>query len=182
MQTDELYFLLKPFCKLGKVRGRITAQKMFYLLQSNGYPTHLDYFLHYYGPYSADLSSFLSHAATSKPPHLAEEALHVGTDAMRFDYTATEQAERLVSAFEEKALSAEDLDRADRFCALAGFLNSKSSTDLELAATVLFFENERGCGREAAIAKTRQMKPGKADEAHIHAAEEILRVVTEQPA
>jgi len=181
MQTDELYFLLKPFCELGEVRGRITAQKIFYLMQSHGYPTQLDYFLHYYGPYSEDLSSFLSYAATSNPPLLTEKALHVGTDAMRFDYAATQQASRLVSAFEEKALSLEVSAMASRFCTLASFLNSKSSTDLELAATVLFFEIERGCDREAAIGKTRQMKPAKAEEAHIRAAEEILQVVTQQP-
>lgn len=182
MQTDELYFLLKPFCELGEVRGRITAQKMFYLLQNSGYPTQLEYFLHYYGPYSEDLSSFLQYAATSNPPLLTEEALHVGTDAMRFDYAATQQASRLVSAFEEKALSPEVSALATHFCTLARFLNTKSSTDLELAATVLFFENERGCDRQTAIAKTRHMKPSKADEARIHAAEKILRVVTEPPA
>lgn len=180
MQTDELYFLLKPFCELHEVRGRTTAQKIFYLLQSHGYPTQLDYFLHYYGPYSEDLSSFLRYASTSEPPLLVEHALQVGTDAMRFDYAATQQARELICAFEEKALSDEASATADRFCAVARSLNSKPAVDLELAATILYFEKERGCDRNKAIVKTREMKAKKADEAHTHAAEQILQTVREQ--
>ena len=98
MQAEELYFLLKPFCEMGEVQGRTTAQKVFYLLQSNGYPTRLDYFLHYYGPYSEDLTSFLRFASASKPSLLDEKTVPVAADAMRFDYRPTDHARALIEA------------------------------------------------------------------------------------
>jgi len=156
------------------------VQKIFYLLQNAGYPTELEYFLHYYGPYSEDLSSFLRYASTSEPKLLDEEELPVGVGGVRFDYSVTESAERLVSALEAKMIGPEDIEKAKGFCEIAQSLNARHATDLELAATILYFQKERGCSRDEAIAKTRAMKPAKADEANLTTAQAILDSIAEQ--
>jgi len=182
MQAEELYFLLKPFCELGEVRGRITAQKVFYLLQSRGYPTCLDYFLHYFGPYSEDLASFLRYATKSKPKLLTEEAVSVGIDAMRFDYVPTDEARELIQNLECQIVRDESVGLANRFCQIAQSLKSKPPVDLELAATIQYFEEERGCNRQEAMRKTQAMKKAKATDAHLKAAIAILDWVAQQAA
>lgn len=173
MQAQELYLLLKLLCALGKVRGRTTAQKVFYLLQAHGYPTHLEYFLHYYGPYSEDLSSFLSSACLSRPPWLNESRKQI-QNALRFDYKVTDEARNLVGALETKVVS-KDLARcAEKFSGIARFLASRPAASLELAATILYLQCERGYQRGQAIEKTKVIKSGKATNAALAAATALL--------
>ena len=174
MQAEELYFLLKPFCELGSVSGRTRVQKIFYLLQSIGYPTELEYFLHYYGPYSEDLTSFLGYACSAgflrvTPP------IQVGVDSVRFDYFVTDAGKEMVTNLESKVISQAQARKAAEFLELARELNSKPPDVLELAATILYFRNERGCDLKAATEKTKAMKPQKAgDPAVLKAAQELL--------
>lgn len=174
MQAEEIYYLLKPFCELGEVHGRTMAQKIFYLLQSLGYPTRLQYFLHYYGPYSEDLTSFLQFASRSEPQLLREEPKPVGYDGRRFDYACTDSARALVKGLEKKVVSTDQTKVASRFCQTAKRLNSSPSDVLELAATICYFEKERGCSESEACAKTREMKKRKAGGASMKAARELL--------
>ena len=182
MQAEELYYLLKPFCELGKVDGRTTAQKIFYLLQSNGYPTRLDYFLHYYGPYSEDLTSFLRFASASEPSLLEEKQVVVGPDAVRFDYRATDDATKLIQALEAEIMADEQKQTVARFCDVARHLKSQSAVRLELAATILYFEKELACNRSQASEKTRAMKPRKADADSMEAAGDLLTEIAQQAA
>jgi len=173
MQAEELYLLLKPFCELGCVEGRTKAQKIFYLLQSKGYPTHLDYFLHYYGPYSEDLASSLRFAASSVL--VGETPRKVGSDSQRFDYDAAQAGKDLVAALEREIIAPELVDKTKKYCDLARNLNAENATVLELAGTILYFENERGCSRDEACEKVRKMKPGKADKPNMDAATRLLQ-------
>jgi len=182
MQAEELYYLLKPFCELGEVQGRTTAQKIFYLLQSHGYPTRLDYFLHYYGPYSQDLASFLRFAYLSEPRFLTEDRIDFGPGAVRFDYCATEDAKTLIEALENEIIPDEQVEEASHFCQVAKGLNSKPPVVLELAATILYFQNERGCNRAQACAKTRAMKRSRADNESMKAAGDLLTEIAQQAA
>lgn len=174
MQAEETYFLLKPFCELVEVRGRTMAQKIFYLLQSLGYPTRLQYFLHYYGPYSDELTSFLQFASRSQPELLVEVRKAVGTDGVRFDYKCTDSALELVKALEKQVISPDQAKVALRFCQTAKCLNSSPPDVLELAATIFYFEKERGCSESEACAKTRGMKTRKARGGPMKAALELL--------
>jgi len=178
MQAEETYFLLKPFCELVEVRGRTMAQKIFYLLQSLGYPTRLQYFLHYYGPYSEDLTSFLQFASRSEPQLLDEKEEKVGYDGVRFDYTCTGPARELVQALETEVLSPDQVEVVSRFCEKANLLNDKPANVLELAATICYFENERGCTRAEACEKTRTMKRRKADRGSMKAATALLSEIS----
>jgi len=182
MQAEELYYLLKPFCELGEVEGRTTAQKIFYLLQSHGYPTRLDYFLHYYGPYSEDLTSFLRFASASEPSLLEEQQVDVGPDAVRFDYRPTDDATELIQALETKIITDEQKQTVARFCEVARHLKSQSAVRLELAATILYFEKERGYNRLQASKKTQAMKPRKADADSMQAAGDLLTEIAHQAA
>ena len=174
MQAEETYFLLKPFCELVEVRGRTTAQKIFYLLQTIGYPTQLQYFLHFYGPYSEDLTSFLQFASRSEPQLLREEPQAVGRDGVRFDYRCTDSARDLVRAIEEQVIPADQVETARELCEKAKLMNSKGANVLELAATIRYFEKERGSSRAEACEKTRTMKAKKADGGSMKAATALL--------
>ncbi len=182
MQAEELYYLLKPFCELGKVEGRTTAQKIFYLLQSHGYPIRLDYFLHYYGPYSEDLTSFLRFASASEPSLLEEKQVVVGPDAVRFDYRPTDDATELIQALETKIITDEQKQTVARFCKVAKHLNSQPAVRLEVAATILYFEKECGCSRSQAFGKTKAMKPRKASHESVKAAGDLLTEIAQQAA
>jgi len=178
MQAEEIYYLLKPFCELGEVRGRTMAQKIFYLLQSLGYPTRLQYILHYFGPYSEDLTSFLQFASRSDPQLLVEDPKRLPPEGIRFDYRCTEPAAELIKALEKDLISPEQAETASRFCETAKAVNSKSAKVLELAATVLYFEKERGCSRAEACEKTRAMKATKADKGSMNAATALLSEIS----
>jgi len=178
MQAEEIYYLLKPFCELGEVHGRTMAQKIFYLLQSLGYPTRLQYILHYFGPYSEDLTSFLQFASRSEPQLLHEKSEKVGYDGVRFDYTCTASARELVQALETEVLSPDQVKVASRFCEAAKALNFKPANVLELAATVHYFEKERGCSLKDACDKTRAMKRTKAEGGAMRAATKLLSEIS----
>jgi hypothetical protein len=173
MQAEELYFLLKPLCALGQVRGRTTAQKIFYLLQALGYPTRLEYFLHYYGPYSEDLASFLMSACQSDTPWLKQTVKPV-QDGLRFDYEVTQEAKNLVGALEEKFIAEDLARRAENFCGIAKFLVLRPLASLEIAATILYLERERGYNRAKAVAKTKAIKATKANQGTLAKASRLL--------
>ena len=100
MTAEEIYYFLKPFCELGTVSGRTRVQKLFYLLRGIGYPLRLDYFLHYYGPYSETITALLAQAQQNGL--LQETCEEVGPDAVRCDYAPTENGRRLVASIEEE--------------------------------------------------------------------------------
>lgn len=181
MQAEELYLLLKPLCALGEVRGRTIAQKIFYLLQAHGYQTHLEYFLHYYGPYSEDLSAFLRSACSSEPPWLKQTETPVG-DGVRFDYEVTDEARNLVVALEREVILLDLAQRTNKFCDMAKFLALRPAASLEIAATILYLERERGYDRSKAIEKTKAIKAGKANQGTLEAACDLLNELGRQAA
>jgi len=170
MEVLEAYRFLKPICELGNVRGRTKVQKIFYLLQAAGYPASIDYFLHFYGPYSETLSSYLTWAGQQ---NLIEETCATfNTEAVRCDYKATPEATQLVDSLQKVVESAE-VEIVSRYCEFALQLNKESSTVLELAATIAYFVRDRGCQLVEACGKTKAFKPDKARPTEMEAARAI---------
>jgi len=170
MEVLEAYRFLKPICELTTVCGRTKVQKIFYLLQAAGYPAGIDYFLHYYGPYSETLSSYLAWAG--QQDLVEETCVTLSAEAVRCDYSATPEATQLVDSLQKVVESAE-VETVSRYCEFARQLNKESSTVLELAATIAYFVRDRGCQLSEACAKTKTFKPNKAKPADMDTAKAI---------
>lgn len=56
---EQEYALLKLFEKANRIEGRKKLQKTVHLLQIAGVPFGMDFKYHYYGPYSAELQSYI---------------------------------------------------------------------------------------------------------------------------
>jgi uncharacterized protein YwgA len=56
---EQEYALLKLFEKANRIEGRKKLQKTVHLLQMAGVPFGMDFKYHYYGPYSAELQSYI---------------------------------------------------------------------------------------------------------------------------
>ncbi len=72
-----------------KVVGRTRLQKTIFLLEHKGLPTHYDYSLHFYGPYSEGLNTELRLA---QQLGLIEEEARKGEGNDYYVYRATESA------------------------------------------------------------------------------------------
>jgi uncharacterized protein YwgA len=170
MEVLEAYRFLKPICELGNVRGRTKVQKIFYLLRAAGYPADIDYFLHYFGPYSETLSAYLTWAGQQA---LVEEACAtLSAEAVRCDYSATPAARELVGSL-QNVVEPVEVETVSRYCEFARQLNKENSSVLELAATIAYFVRDRGCQLLEACEKTKAFKPNKARPADMETARAI---------
>ncbi len=139
----------------GHIKGKKAFQKLFYLLDSAGVPTGLDFKMHFYGPYSFELAEEMN--------DLVRLGVLKVTDG---DVEAGE------SAVQAKELFAEEVKPyADRIEAILRTYRDRSPNDLELLATTHFVTTRlRRLDTNAVIAAVKDEKAKKFDQNRIEAA------------
>jgi uncharacterized protein YwgA len=112
----------------GEIVGRIRLQKIFYLLEQVGMKGGLSFRYHHYGPYSRELDDALDRAQALRG--VVEDIKHRGSDGMPYSVF------KLVN--DRQVPKPEALGRLGRTTVerLIGLMKGRSSTVLELAATI----------------------------------------------
>ena len=119
----------------GEIIGRVRLQKVFYLLDRLGLGSGFSYAYHHYGPFSADLVDALDGAKAFR--FVTETAKHRRSDGVQFS------AFSLGSDVPKMTSNIASLP-AERVAKLSAVMNSRSSTVLELAATIHWLQSELG--------------------------------------
>jgi uncharacterized protein YwgA len=112
----------------GEIVGRIRFQKIFYLLDQAGMKSGLSFRYHHYGPYSRELDDALDRAQALQG--VREEIKHRGVDGMPysvFKLSDDQRSSKLSALGQLGGVGAQKL---------IGAMKARSSTVLELAATI----------------------------------------------
>lgn len=143
----------------GELVGRVRLQKVFYLLEQLGLESGFSFAYHHYGPFSADLVDAVDGAKAFG--YVVETQNRRQSDGMPFGVF------RLGDRAPEAQSSVGALDRKDVEAALT-CMNSRSSTVLELAATIHWIRAKLGISdwrQELSERKGRKADNGRTEEA-----------------
>lgn len=139
-----------------EVYGRTRLQKEVKLLQRLGFPTHYDYMIHFYGPYSESLHSDIGLLEACGFIEQTAEATKDGKPVYKL--VANERS---------------DLPSVSDFAKQIAKLDAAPTVVLELAATYDAFR-EMGSDHAEAIERLRRKKGAKCDGGNQEKALELL--------
>ncbi len=144
----------------GNFIGKTRLQKTFYFLDSKGADLGLDFDYHRYGPYSEELSWVLSFVKEDEIKVIEKPKFN----SVEFSLGENVRAEKVGALSPEEVK--ETLDVLKQF----------SSWELELAATIHYFQNQ-GMPMEKAQEETIQRKTLKASSERMKRATELLKEI-----
>ncbi len=153
--------LLTVFERCGRIYSRIKVQKIFYVLQSLGYPVTEKYEYRNYGPYSEDLAAelrssvnadFLSESKVEKVEEWADENITYE----RYDFSVTSRGARFAKAYLDKDSRLKT--SAEAMGEVAAELNKYSPRKLELMATLMFLQDQ-GTRDDLLVSVLQSLKP-----------------------
>ena len=131
----EDYFLAKLIASVDRIDSRKRLQKAIYMLQfRQGFPLHLHYFLHYYGPFSRDLAQLMDQLKGSDI--ISEEE---NSGGLGFSSQITPRGKSVLAKFEESKTGRELKDRIDTFIDTFRNTINERSWELELASTIAYY-------------------------------------------
>lgn len=140
----------------GKKPCKKTVQKIFYLIEEAGDCVGLDYTIHFYGPYSADLDYELQNL--------------IAKGGLTIEYT---KYGHFISTTDKKTAEQNKLD--DTAASVINSFGSKTPLELELLATTLFVQRNAEDASELEIASgVKRIKGAKYSDSQINAAIEEL--------
>jgi len=164
------YQLAKIVNWAGRLRSRKRMQKVIYLLQVAGCPLQADYILHHYGPYSHEVARLTDEMVRSG---LLGETSEVTSVGEQYAYQLPEATRRKL----------EDAERGNRSEVSMGAFETKAKLliaadlkDLEIAATLVYFQRQDGDWSSAAE-KTRKFKNLPVDSPLLGRAEALAKRV-----
>ena len=131
------YHLAKLVNWAGVLKSRKRLQKVVFLLQAGGCPFGVDFFLHFYGPYSEDVARLADEMVRE---NLLLETSEGQAGYERYNYSLSEETSRQLSALE---VSAQGLKMKAELTAFETKARSFLATDLkelEYAATIVYFQ------------------------------------------
>jgi uncharacterized protein YwgA len=148
------YQLAKLILLAGGLKSRKRVQKTAYLLQAAGCPLGLDFRLHYYGPYSADLAEMLDQTTAAG---ILEETSQQTTLGTQYDYSFNEAIRGHLEAFEQTGDGQGAKHHMESYGALLQTLCRTRPRVLELASTIAMF-HKAGHGWDEAVEETAGFK------------------------
>ena len=176
MIDEVFYLILKAVKRCKKVEGRAKFQKIIYLLQEEGRHLELDYFFHYYGPYSQDLADILDDL--TRRELLREDPVSVSL-GVRFDYSITDKGKKFAKSIVAESESPSGLkDSASSFGARFQKLYGYNLRVLELAASLVYWRR-RNYSRTKAIKVVGQLKKVSENSTYFRRAERLAKEVLE---
>ena len=156
MPTDT-YDMLKFIEAFGEVRGRKRLQKTVFMLKRQGCDFFQERFsMHYYGPYSSELSALVDELV--QQGLVNEEAKTAGTSAVEYTYRLTGNGETFINNFQQRHNGGRPATKWNK--SLLSRVLKLADVEvyvLELAATILFWI-DWGLNWKKATARTRSMK------------------------
>jgi uncharacterized protein YwgA len=167
------YQLAKLVLMCGAMQSRKRVQKTVHLLQAAGCDFGLDFRLHYYGPYSAELAALLDEMATEGILLESECPWPYGT---RYDYRFSEKFRDALDRYEGTPSGREAKAEMEAHAPLVGEFNQEEPKVLELASTIVHLRNQ-GCSSDDAVTKTCRVKNEPADSPRIAKAHSLSRIV-----
>lgn len=132
------YWLAKLISSVTEVDSRKRLQKSIYLLQQHtGCPLHLNYILHYYGPYSFELAGLIDQLKGAGI--IDESATQTGFGNIRYKSKINIRGTQVLTNFEKTEDGKQAMAKITPFTPRFKDLNEKDPWVLELAATVAYF-------------------------------------------
>jgi uncharacterized protein YwgA len=159
MDAEALVLAVLDALPRKEVRGRKRLQKLSYFAVQTGTNSDVRFFLHEFGPFSAEVA-----AATdilSLVGEVSEEEIQIGRAKRYF------KLYRLANP----AASSEKLPASSRSALKK--LNEYSTIEIEIASTLRYFMS-KGMDCEGATKKTKELKPSKSEPKIIERAYEAL--------
>ena len=166
MRTNE--FLLAVLCALPehRVKGKKRLQKLTYLLKEAGAEFDADFRLKDFGPFSYDVADAAKMMTYFGEIDESEEEVGYANQLMTvYSLEGKPECKGIENLIKDNLLIV--LEEIDKF----------STLELEVAATVRFLESE-GLDRDAAIERTKALKPTKSREEIIEKVPDILYFIT----
>jgi len=167
------YQLAKLMLMAGGLESRKRVQKTVHLLKAAGCPLDVDFRLHYYGPYSAELAGLLDRATSSGILDETSHAIEVGT---RYDYRLSDDVRDSLEAYERTPDGQTAKAEMEAYEELTKTLCGTSPRILELASTMVAFHHA-GCTWEEAIKETAEFKSETVKSENMTKARELARTV-----
>jgi uncharacterized protein len=167
------YELAKLAIMLGGLHSRKRIQKTVHLLQAAGYDCGLDFRLHYYGPYSAELAERIDTMAKSGLLRESTRATPVGT---QYDYTFNSDARGSLELFEQTDEGRTAKAKLESFGDLLAMVNAQAPRVLELAATIVAFRQSGSSWLEA-VQKTSDFKREPVESLNLQDAAKVAKGV-----
>lgn len=130
------YQLAKLILMAGGFQSRKRVQKTVHLLQAAGCPLGLDFRLHYYGPYSAELAEVLDRMTSTDVLVETARQTPVGT---QYDYKFSEHMRESLESFERTPAGRAAKEEIERHLDLLRDLCATNPRVLELASTMVAF-------------------------------------------
>ena len=131
------YWLAKLIASVQEVDSRKRLQKSIYLLQLAGCPLRCDYLLHYYGPYSFELSGLVDQLNAAEI--IGESKELTGFGNVRYTSQITDKGSHLLANFEKSQTGKKTHTQIKPFISLFQELNKQDLWILELGATVAYY-------------------------------------------
>ncbi len=140
------YHLAKLIEMAGSIKTRKRVQKVVYLLQVAGLDLGVNFRLHHFGPYSADVASLLDDMSSQG---ILLENRHANMAGWQSEYGLSDQAKQTLREFDETARGQELARKLTPFePQIRRLLAVDDLWELELGATIAYFyEKERDWGK-----------------------------------
>ena len=133
------YHLAKLINWAGMLKSRKRLQKVVFLLQAGGCPFDVDFFLHFYGPYSEDVARLADEMVRE---NLLIETSEGQVGFERYNYHLSDETSRQLSALEVSAQGEKMKAELTAFEAKARFFLASELKELEYAATIVYFKQQ----------------------------------------
>jgi uncharacterized protein YwgA len=167
------YQLVKIVAWAGTFHSRKRLQKLVFLLQQAGCPLDADFILHHYGPYSEELSRLTDELVRL---HLLDEVAEDNSVGQQFSYRLSEQAGGQLAQLEQTDRGRQMAAQMAPYEGQARALLDADLKELEVAATILYFQR-RGHDWPEAVERTCVFKGIAASSALVGRAEKMARAV-----
>jgi uncharacterized protein YwgA len=161
MTADELILAVLAGLPKHEIRGKKRLQKLAFFVKQAGVECDASFRLWDYGPFSVEVAKAADWLAALDK--IIEQTAQVGElNTFMTIYSMPRDYAKACDLLESKPKQ------------LLQFLDSYSTIELEVAATIRYFENQ-GLTKEAAIQQTKQMKPTKTTPAVLEKSNEIVQ-------
>jgi uncharacterized protein YwgA len=131
MIRDE-YYILRLIKSASPIRGRKKLQKLFFIMKYMDLPVNDRFFMHYYGPYSADLALQLDE-------YVKKCLLQEKRDFPEYSYHITEEGKKEVELYEKTMRDPVLISKSKNWERMFKLLSTSNTYQLELASTILYW-------------------------------------------
>ena len=130
--TRNDYQLLKLVGSVSLIRGRKKLQKLIFIMNHLGFQIEDRFFMHYYGPYSADLALQIDGLVEKR---LIEEKKILS----EYAYRITPDGEKQIELFEKIMVDSRYVSHLNKMAEKFKEFQTHNTFPLELASTILFW-------------------------------------------